>query len=300
MTENDLLYGSSFFIQSVLERAADRFANQAFEKGLELIVDVGPQANLEVRGSENSLQRILEHLLSNAIQYTDRGEIILSAGVADASRANATIRFDVQDSGAGVFQEPQLAVLNADFPQCASLNLPEKGGLVQAQELIACLGGKLSVRCDQGAGSTFSFSIPFDKVVRKAAEDEDACGPWSDNLRVLLVDDHEVTRRLLCAKLREAKIQVVSAGNFEELVQRLGDATGDDKPFSMVIADSGLQTADGKRVDRALCDLFGDRNLPVLLLNAAATEREETDCTAQIAKPVKQTELWQAIRACVS
>ena len=308
MTENDLLYGSSFFIQDVLERAADGFTNRAYEKGLEFIIDVGPEANLEVRGSENTLQRILEHLLGNAIQYTERGEIIVSAGVADASRASATIRFDVKDSGAGVFSEPQLAVLNPNFSASASgfalMDLPENGGLLQAQELIACLGGKLSVWCEPGAGSVFSFAVPFDVVIRKSYGTEEAADEWAEDFRVLLAEDHEVTRRLLCAKLRQAKINVVSAENFEELVQQIEDASAGNHPFSVIIADSDLPTNDGSRVDLALSERFGSMTLPMVLLNGAAQEPGEDrvageSATAQVGKPVKQTELWRAIRSCI-
>jgi len=300
MTENDLLYSSSFFIQDVLERAADGFINRAYEKGLEFVIDVGPEANLEVRGSENTLQRILEHLLGNAVQYTEQGEIIVSAGVADASRASATIRFDIKDSGAGVFAQPQLAVLNPTFSACAPMELPQNGGLLQAQELIACLGGKLSVRSEPGAGSVFSFAVPFDVVVRKGSETEEAAAEWADDFRVLLAEDHEITRRLLCAKLRQAKITVVSAENFSELVRQLEDASAENSPFSVIIADSGLPTDDGRRVDHALTERFGHQNFPVVLLNGALQDSEEENGATQVSKPVKQDELWRAIRACIA
>jgi len=194
-----------FSIAELLSDLEAAFAPRAAARGLALVVDASGSPAGPVVGDAQRLRQVLENLLGNAIKFTRRGEVRLSARAAGDP---PEVRFEVRDTGVGI-APADLARLFRPFEQAAEGRPPEPGsglGLAISRQLVERLGGRIEAASAPGAGSTFGFTIPL----RPAPAGATAAAPLrritgydGPRRRVLVVDDVDVNRRV-CGELLEA------------------------------------------------------------------------------------------------
>ncbi|HCV77419.1 response regulator, partial [Pseudomonas oryzihabitans] len=232
-----------FNLAKVLERTLNLCALKAHEKGVELVLDCGPDIPLALEGDPLRLQQVLVNLLSNAVKFTERGHVLIRVGaVCEAGRAHFSLA--VEDTGIGL-TEAQQAQLFQPFTQAdGSISRRYGGtglGLAISRQLTELMGGTLDVHSEAGRGSCFTLRLTLPVV----GEPERL--PSQTPRQVLLVDDHGLARRTLGQRLRELGMQVVEAESTEQALAAMATSV-----FELAVVDWRLGAEDGLALARQL------------------------------------------------
>jgi two-component system sensor histidine kinase/response regulator len=153
-----------FEVEAVVDVAADVHAPQARQKGIALHAYVDPLIPPILRGDAHRLRQILLNLVGNALKFTDRGRVVIRALLAETTASHATIRFEVQDTGAGI---PSEATSNVFEPFVQADGSSSRGysgtglGLTICKQLVELMQGQIGVTSVLGSGSLFWFTVPF-------------------------------------------------------------------------------------------------------------------------------------------
>src|SRR5712691_9346518 len=188
-------------LRRTIEDIVDLLAERAHVKGLELACSIPANLVTHVRGDPLRLGQILTNLVGNAIKFTEHGAVVIRvAGVEEAAK-NATMRFEVSDTGAGISPEAQSRIFE-EFAQADGSTTRKHGGsglgLAISKQLVEMMGGTIHVESALGAGSTFWFTIGFEKQAAQSREDSrPAAIGLLTGVRVLIVESNAVNRGIL-------------------------------------------------------------------------------------------------------
>jgi two-component system sensor histidine kinase/response regulator len=148
-------------LRELLESALDVVAWRAEEKGLELVCAVDPRVPARVRGDPGRLKQILVNLAGNAVKFTERGSVVLRALPPAEDAPEDLLRFEVIDTGIGI-EADRVATLFAPFTQIDGSSTRRYGGtglgLAISRQLVALMGGEVSLQSESGRGSRFCFT----------------------------------------------------------------------------------------------------------------------------------------------
>jgi PAS domain S-box-containing protein len=229
---------ADFLFEDILQNMAAVVTLKAYEKGLEFLVDVDPGIPPSLRGDALRLAQILTNLVSNAVKFTEKGEIAVLARPVERTAEKMKLRFEVRDTGIGMTPE-QAAKLFQPFSQADASTTRKYGGtglgLSICRRLVEMMGGQIWVESEAGKGSTFSFTVWLganDDAGRKRR-----VLPASLNgMRVLLVDDNPTAREILSDILAHLPARVEAVASGPDALAALRQARGDD-PFRLVLMD---------------------------------------------------------------
>lgn len=219
------------------------FAAVAAAKGLDLRLEVAPEADCEVEGDAFRIRQIADNLLSNALKFTDKGSVTLRVGLSDGQ-----LSFSVRDTGRGIGPEERERIF-AEFVRLRSAQGVDGFGLGLSivDRLIKLLGGSLSLDSTPGRGSRFLVTIPVGRAPEKpCSAPEAAAGESREPLppcRILLVDDDPLQLEMVAAMCRRAGL-AAECCQYPEYVGRLLR----DSRFDLVITDIQMPSYDGFRV----------------------------------------------------
>ncbi|MDD4652823.1 MAG: response regulator [Methanothrix sp.] len=204
-----------FSLAKCIEVSIDLVAARAAEKGLELSYFQDEAVPAKLVGDENRLRQILTNLLGNAVKFTEKGEIVLSANSSPLRDGKVMLNFVIRDTGIGISQE-NLGKLFQPFTQVDSSTTRYYGGtglgLAISRKLVQMMGGEISVESSAGKGSTFCFNVKCDVPAENEAKaDEDL--PLS-NKSVLIIESSESVRNMLTksAESWRMKARAISEG----------------------------------------------------------------------------------------
>lgn len=290
----------SFTLDEVLTTLTDISAIRAQEKGLEFILDIDKQVPPRLIGDPLRLSQILTNLCSNAVKFTELGEIVLSIKVRHSHVKNIVLEFSVRDTGIGL-TPTQKDLLFQAFTQADSSVTREYGGtglgLSICKNLVNLMGGDIQVSSERGQGSVFSFTLPFGLVDR----DTDPYSLPNDTLkgtRILVVDDHPLSLDLLAEILESFSFRVTTARSAEQALTLLHTAT---EPFQLIIMDWMMPGMNGAEATRVIKQ---DPSLPripaVLMITAYGREeiiQQSHDAGADgfLVKPISTSTLFDTI-----
>jgi signal transduction histidine kinase/CheY-like chemotaxis protein/HPt (histidine-containing phosphotransfer) domain-containing protein len=279
---------------------------QADAKGLGFEVQLPPELPHTVLGDATRLRQVLSNLLTNAIKFTERGEVRLSVKVLQTVAENVRLRFEIKDSGVGIAAQA-LPNLFAPFVQEDASTTRRFGGsglgLSIVKQLVTLLGGEVGVSSTPQVGSEFWVDLEF-PVCNAAAEALLAqvraapTGPGLTGVRVLVVDDSplnlEVARRIL--ELEGACVSVASNG--EEAVDHL---LTNPQGVDVVLMDVQMPVLDGHDATRRIRGGLGRLDLPIIALAAGITTGEHERARASgmndvVSKPFDPQALVLCIR----
>ncbi len=290
-----------FDVRGVFEQSASVLSGPAHAKGLELIVACHPDVPLFLRGDSVRFGQVLTNLGSNAVKFTDDGEVVVSARVERESAEEVVLRVDVVDSGVGIDPAARATLFDA-FTQADPSTTRRHGGtglgLAISRQLVEALGGEIEVSSEVGRGSTFSFTAAFGRAGGAATRRS----PSSHGLqgrRVLVVDDNETNRLILTEQLAAWQMDVAAASSATEAMAALRDAVVEDWPFEIVLLDLVMPDTDGLALARRIGaepELGGPAML-LLSSNQGVRPQAVRDAGvhASLEKPVRHSELYDAL-----
>jgi len=269
-------------------------AAKAHEKGLELVCDVADDVPAYVNGDALRLRQVVLNLVNNAVKFTERGEVVLSASVD-----GDLIRFSVRDTGIGIPADKQRQIFEP-FCQADGATTRKFGGtglgLTISTQLAALMGGSIWLESEPGVGTTVYFTVRFQPAVAEQSA-EGAGLPGPEGLRILVVDDNATNRRILERQLEKwGAIPVLAAGGAEAL-ELLHAA---EAPFALIITDCHMPGMDGFTLTAELQNRWSFYRGRVLMLSSASSAGDAAHCqrmgvTRHVVKPVKGPDLLDAI-----
>ncbi|MES2150170.1 MAG: response regulator [Pseudomonadota bacterium] len=290
-----------FELDDVLGALATNMSMCAGSKHLELVIGVAAEVPQVLLGDALRLQQILVNLCSNAIKFTDAGEVALQVSVEAREGRHALLRFEVHDSGIGI-DAAQQAKLFMPFSQAdASITRRFGGtglGLTICRRLVELMEGTISVRSEAGRGSCFSFTLPLQVQAERIALPALA---GLGALRVLVADDNASCRRSLVELMRAWGWQADAVDSGVRALASFVAAREAGQAYHVVLTDAELPGLDGVATARALRQAAGSERLPqVILVSAFARERVQGESDAVLLqKPVTGASLLAAVHDAV-
>ncbi len=245
-----------FTLESVLESVSAVMAMAAEEKGLEIAYAVAVGSPRRLRGDPLRLGQVLTNLVSNAVKFTDTGEVVVSIEPASAEDGAPQLRFAVRDTGVGL-SAAQISHLFRPFSQAANDTSRKYGGtglgLAICKQLVGMMGGRIWVDSVPAKGSTFFFTIGARPADAEVPPDVPARrSVHLQNRRVLIVDDNESARQILCGMVGEFGLSVETVESGMEALTLLRAEARGGRPFDIVLMDWRMPTMDGLETARRI------------------------------------------------
>jgi PAS domain S-box-containing protein len=158
-------HAAAFSLRALLEKTLQAFLQQAHAKGLELTHRVAPEVPDVVVGDAGRLRQVVINLVGNAIKFTERGEVVVTATLEETGTERIVLRFSVADTGIGIPVDKQQTIFEP-FVQADSSTARRYGGtglgLAISAKIVEMMGGRISVASEPGYGSTFIFAVAFE------------------------------------------------------------------------------------------------------------------------------------------
>ncbi len=256
---------------------------QAHAKGLRLITEVADDVPAWLSGDPGRLRQVLVNIAGNAVKFTERGEVRLSAEVAEREGERASIRFVVEDTGIGIAPE-QIEAIFEEFVQADSSAGRRFGGtglgLSIAKRLVEMMGGGIGCSSRPGQGSVFWFVIPFQIAAAQPSGEAGRPRPetgdirFSRRRRVLVVEDNPVNRTIAVRLLARAGCEVDAVESGREAVEACA-ATD----YDLVLMDVNMPGVDGYEATRRIrrSEPPG-RHTPIVAMTASAMQGDRDRC----------------------
>jgi signal transduction histidine kinase/CheY-like chemotaxis protein/HPt (histidine-containing phosphotransfer) domain-containing protein len=292
-----------FSLRATLHEAVDMLRVRAWEKQLELNLEIAPDAPDALVGDSMRLRQVLVNLLGNALKFTERGEVRLRVGVATLIPDEVCLHFGVIDTGIGIPREKQDVVFEA-FSQADGSAARRFGGtglgLSISTRLVEMMGGDLWVESEAGKGAAFKFTAKF-AIDREAATAAPAPPvPVRRDHRsytMLIVEDDSVHRELLAAVLANRGHTIVTAKNGREALQELARTRVD-----VVLMDLQMPGIDGYKTAATIraWERTAGGHLPIIAMSASTMSDEkarsrEAGMDGFLSKPIAREALFQAV-----
>ncbi|HEY5156957.1 MAG TPA: response regulator [Anaerolineales bacterium] len=299
-----------FDLRTTVEDVASMLANRAQDKGLELACLIHPDLKVNLRGDPARLRQILINLVGNAIKFTNQGEILIRAEPATETETQVTIQFAVQDTGIGIPQERQKAIFER-FTQADGSTTRKYGGtglgLTISKQLVEAMGGQIGIESTVGVGSTFWFTVTFEKQAGEAqAVFPLVLEPLElKELRLLGVDDNATNRTILTRMAEGFGCRIDTVGRGDKALEMLQNSFRKGDPYRVVLLDLQMPGMDGEQVTRAIKSDPAVREVKIIILTSVgqrgdAGRMEALGVAGYLLKPIKQQMLREALIAVVS
>jgi two-component system, sensor histidine kinase and response regulator len=301
-----------FNLQELISRVGVVNKGRVEEKGLEFEQSV-PTLDLLLVSDPARLQQILTNIISNATKFTSQGRITLEVRMKEEAEETITLDFAVTDTGIGIPTERQTSIFEAFTQADGSVTRKYGGtglGLTIANQLVGLLGGTtLKVQSREGAGSTFSFELPFMLGSKIGSETDKAekAGKQSEEIqscRILLVEDDMINITLVTMLLEEQGHLVTVAEN-----GLLGVEAAFKDEYDIILMDMMMPEMDGLEATREIRrrekeSTVDKKQVPIIAITANAMKGDREKCIEAgmddyLTKPIKIELLNQVIGQCL-
>ncbi len=294
------LESCDFELRESLGDALKSLAFRAHRKGLELACEIHPDVPERLIGDLGRLRQIMVNLVGNAIKFTETGEVVVEVSCRSRTEREAELAISVRDTGIGIPADKLNAIFEA-FEQVDTSTTRKFGGtglgLAICSRLVTLMGGRIGVDSEVGRGSMFHFTARFGLAQGKPLPKPSVA---VQHTRVLIVDDNATNRQILEAILRNWDMRPRSAGSARHAVQTLREAFRAGEPFPLVLTDANMPDLDGFALAEQIRQDPELGSTLIMMLTSGDRPGEIARCeelgiAAYLLKPIKQSELFDAI-----
>jgi PAS domain S-box-containing protein len=319
----------SFSLAAALEEISALFTARARAKGLTYSFVLPPEIPVWVAADRNRLRQALSHLLSNAIKFTEHGQVGLAVALVKQTQDAVTLRFTVSDTGIGIARDQQHRLFQSFTQADESSGRKYEGagvGLAIAKQIVELFGGEIGVRSEPNRGSTFWFTAVFGRATQPAASVAPALPATSPKppvaapslreptpappspaaslhrlSKVLLAEDNKVNQRITMRLLEKLGVAADAVLNGREAVEALGKTD-----YDLVLMDCQMPEMDGFEATAVIRNKERHgRHTPICALTANSLEGDRERCLSAgmddyMTKPVGLEQLQQTIHRWVT
>lgn len=291
------LENENFDLRECVEGALDLMSTRAAEKQLDLLYDISDGVPGMLLGDTTRLRQVLVNLLSNALKFTEAGEVLLMVRYREMGEGKTELEFAIRDTGMGIPPE-SVERLFQSFSQVDSSISRRFGGtglgLVISRRLAELMGGRMWVESKVGEGATFSFTIQAKVVGSKPRTYQSGGKSRVDGKRMLLVDDNATNRRILTTWAEKWDMPTVAFDSGEAALAYLESGESID----VAILDMQMPGMDGATLAQKIKEMPTCKDLPLILLSSLgqweSVSRKELFKTC-LTKPAKPDRLFQVL-----
>ena len=290
-----------FNLVDLVEDVCILTSNRAFAKGLELNCLLPTSMPLIWRGDPMRIRQVLTNLISNAVKFTEQGEVSVSIIQSLAANNVDQLRFEIHDTGIGI-SESTLSRLFEPFVQADSATSRCFGGsglgLSISKKLVELMGGTIGASSITGKGSCFWFSLPLTK---SESDDSNISLPFNDlsDKRILIVDDNATNRNILNTYLSSWGLVVSEADSGSAALMQLQTSTLQGIVYDLILLDMQMPAMDGLTLAKCLTQIPALTHLPIILLSSdnqiEPADYQGTGIIQRLFKPLRQMQLYDAI-----
>jgi PAS domain S-box-containing protein len=289
-------------LRLVMEEVNEMLAPKAEDKKLDVVLEYPPQLPSYFVGDAGRIRQVLTNLIGNAIKFTEAGQVLVGVECGNQDAKVAAITVSVHDTGPGISAD-KLPTLFQKFTQVDGSTTRVYGGtglgLAISKQLVELMGGAIGVRSQPGEGSTFWFSLPLN-LDEHPQHTMPAPAANLQDLRVLIVDDNEVNRRVLHQQVTSWGMRNGSFASGEGVVEGMRRAKSMGDPYHFVLLDYQMPGMDGAAVADTIKNDPALHDTVVILLTSVGHWSDVrpmvgTCIDASLVKPVRQSQLLNAM-----
>jgi signal transduction histidine kinase/CheY-like chemotaxis protein len=284
---------ASFSIIEIIEQISDLMKPLASQKRIELLTDIDSKLPATVVQDERRIRQVCLHLISNAIKWTDSGEVLFKVELLNTELGFVQMKFSVKDTGVGISEDAQRRLFTSFSPQ-EDQNFAHKSGaglgLAISKQLVDKMGGRIWVESTQNVGSVFSFTVIAETTdtinIKEVAE--------LKGLKVLVVDENRTGLKILVKQLSIWGVQAIPFNSPDLVVEMIDNLN----KFDLCILDEKLIKIDGVSLAEKIRDKYTSKELPIILVTnstGALLQNNNEYYNAILGKPVKQNNLLETI-----
>lgn len=275
------------------------FETRIQEKNLKLVTNYDTKIPEVLLGDSIRLHQIILNLVSNAVKFTSKGEITVSANILFEEEEKVIIEFEITDSGIGI-PEDNIDVIFENFQQATNGTSHQYGGtglgLAIVKQLVTSQGGSIRVKSKINEGSTFSFTLPFEKTQNLTDIETDLIGSYTPikNIRVLIVEDIALNQLLMNTILDDFGFERDVAENGKIAIEKL-----QAKAYDIILMDLQMPVMNGFEATEYIRNTM-NLKIPIIALTADVTTVDLGKCKTvgiddYIAKPIDEQLLFAKI-----
>jgi signal transduction histidine kinase/CheY-like chemotaxis protein len=289
-----------FDLRQVIEDVTEMLAPQAGDRGLDLMLEYPATLPQRFIGDGGRIRQVVTNLVANAIKFTQSGQVLITVTDEALDVGRATLRVNVQDTGAGI-PPNKIDLLFRKFSQVDGSITRKHGGtglgLAISKQLMDLMGGSIGVKSTLGEGSTFWFEVPL------LFDAEQIVPPVLlmslRGLRVLIVDDNEVNRRILREQVANWGMRSDSLESGTDAIAVLCRASEEGDPYEFLLLDYHMPVMDGGAVAASVRATPAIQDMPIVMLTSMATRAGQLGDIAAVdvclTKPARQSSLLSAL-----
>ena len=293
----------AFDLRTSVEDTAVLLAGRAQSKGLEVASLIDYDVPTALRGDPGRLRQVLTNLLGNAIKFTEEGEVLLKAELDEETEEEALVRFEIRDTGIGMTKEEQGRLFES-FSQADASTTRRYGGtglgLAISARLAKMMGGEIWVGSEPGVGSTFYFTVRFEKLSSEFSSAAPRPRANLGGLKALIVDDTAANRTVLRQQVTPWGMRVDDAQRGDEALKKLRAAAEDGESYDLAILDMQMPEMDGLQLAHTIKQDPDISSTRLVLLTSMgqrgdSEEARKAGIEAYLTKPVRQYQLYDML-----
>jgi signal transduction histidine kinase/DNA-binding NtrC family response regulator/HPt (histidine-containing phosphotransfer) domain-containing protein len=288
-------------VRDLTEETVTLLTQKAQEKGLELVCQIDERVPMCLRGDPARLRQILLNLISNAVKFTEQGEIVVTAELLRQTTTHVVIRFSVTDTGIGIPKEVQEKLFKP-FTQADTSTSRKYGGtglgLSIVRRLVELWGGIIGVESEPGKGSTFWFELPCEQSETIPPQEAEV---GFRGIRVLIADAHRTRSMVLRRRLEAWGMRVTTVGDAESALMTLQRALDEEDPFIVGLVDFHIGGMGAVELVRRITANPGLGRTKLVMLTPLSVPEEhrgrKLGIHAFLTTPIRQCRLFDCLSA---
>gem|GEM_PF-1122984 len=291
---------TEFSLRELLGEALNTLAPRAHAKGLELLLHIRPEVPDSLVGDPHRLRQIVVNLVGNALKFTEKGDVLVRVENSKWIDGDAELAFAIADTGIGIPAD-RISGIFQPFSQADYSTTRRFGGtglgLAITQQLVGLMRGAIKVESELGRGSVFRFSARFG--YQKVSVDHDYTIENYRNLRVMILEPHTISLRIVTEMLSTWHIKAEIARDVVTAVKQLRGAVQDGKPYDLFIGDAVRPDSPGLKVASTIGS-YSELSATRVMLLTSTPSRQESErfggpVRATLVKPVTTRSLRGAL-----